>query len=591
MMGFITEKKRSHTCGQLSSSNVGEKVVLMGWVDTRRDHGGLVFVDLRDRYGLTQVVLNPENIAQAHELRNEFVIAVEGKVNARPEGMQNTKMQTGDIELEAESCQILSAAETPPIQINDENVTENLRLKYRYLDLRSNKMRSNLQIRHKLCQLIRSGLNQQDFLEIETPILYKSTPEGARDYLVPSRVHPGSFYALPQSPQTLKQLLMVAGYDRYYQIARCFRDEDLRAERQPEFTQLDLEMSFVDVQDVLDLNEKLVKFIWQEMCGVNLEKFPVISYDEAMNRYGSDKPDIRFSMELTDLKQCFNGCEFKVFQDVIAKPEAALKAISCQGAASFSRGQMDKITTFAKKFGAKGLVWIKWEKEEEFVAPVAKFFTKDMLKSAFEKCEAQVGDAIFIVADEWGTTCKVLGELRTHLAKENQLIDTSKDAFLWVKDFPLLDYDADEKRWIAMHHPFTAVVEEQVHTLLEAKEEDFPKLKAKAYDLVCNGYEVGGGSIRIHNSKQQEAMFRALRISEEEAQKRFGFFIEALKYGTPPHGGIAWGIDRMAMILCRTEAIRDVIAFPKTAKAFDLMSDSPSTVDREQLLELGIRLK
>lgn len=591
-MKFVAEAKRSHTCGELRVEQEGQEVVLMGWVDSRRDHGGLVFLDLRDRYGLTQVVLDPaqESTKNAKDMRSEYVIALQGVVRKRPEGMANSKLSTGAIEVIASRSEILSAAETPPIQVNDEKVTENMRLKYRYLDLRSRRLQNNLQIRHRLVTAIRNGLNRRDFLEVETPILYKSTPEGARDYLVPSRVHPGSFYALPQSPQTLKQLLMIAGYDKYYQIARCFRDEDLRADRQPEFTQLDLEMSFVDVDDVLALNEALIKEVWQELKGVKLANFPRMTYQEAMNRFGCDKPDLRFGMELIDLQKHLAGTSFQVFADAIAREDGAVKGIVLsQQASALSRARIDKLTKLAQKFGARGLVWVKWD-AGKISSPVGKFFTDEELQKLLGYMGAGEGDVAFIVADAWSTTCAVLSQLRLELAEEFSLIDKTQDSFLWVTDFPLLDYSPEDQRWYAMHHPFTSVGLAFEQDLLEGRSEKFAAMTARAYDLVCNGYEIAGGSIRIHNSKLQEAMFRALGISAEEAEQRFGFFVEALRYGTPPHGGIAWGIDRISMILSGTDSIRDVIAFPKTAKAYDLMADAPSLVDRDQLLELSIRV-
>jgi aspartyl-tRNA synthetase len=582
--------KRSHTCGKLTKADAGKEVTLLGWVDTRRDHGGLIFVDLRDRYGKTQIVFNPVDAKQStsKDFRSEYVVAVTGKVRARPEGMANSKMSTGDIELEATECEVLSVAKTTPFQLGDDNVSEVLRLKYRYLDLRRDEMHKNLQLRHDLITGLRAALNADDFLEIETPILYKSTPEGARDYLVPSRVHPGSFYALPQSPQTLKQMLMIAGYDKYYQVARCFRDEDLRAERQPEFTQLDIEMSFVDMEEVMEMNEKLVSAVWKKLRGYDIGKIPVMTYDEAMNSYGNDKPDLRFGLKFNDLTESLKNSGFKVFDDVSSRG-GAIKGFAIPGAANMSRGQIDKYTDLVKRSGAKGLVWIKWE-ADKVTSAVAKFFSEDKLKEMITACGGKQGDAVFLVADDWNVTCSSLAGLRLQVGADLNLIDKSKDKFLWVIDFPLFDYSPEDKRWVATHHPFTMMKEEHADILITGREEDYGKIRAKAYDLVCNGYEIAGGSIRIFRNEVQSAMFKALRISPEEAEMKFGYFLEALNYGTPPHGGIAWGLDRVAMILCNTEAIRDVIAFPKTSKATCMMSEAPTPVDRSQLLELGLSL-
>lgn len=589
-MKFIREIKRSHLCGTLTASIAGQRVVLMGWIDSRRDHGALVFIDLRDRSGLVQVVLDPkvsEN-ASAKDLRGEFVVAIEGVVRLRPEGMKNAKLVTGEIEVEALRCEILNTAETPPFRFDDEQVNESLRLKYRFLDLRSPRLQSHLILRHRVAQLVRNFLSQEGFLEVETPILYKSTPEGARDYLVPSRVNPGNFYALPQSPQTLKQLLMISGYDRYFQIARCFRDEDLRADRQPEFSQIDMELSFVDVEDVISANEKMLRLIWKEIKGLDVGPIPRMTYQEAMDRFGSDKPDTRFGLEIKDLGDLVRGQGFRVFDDILSR-QGVVRGIPVPKGASLSRGQLDKMTDLAKSSGAKGLVWVKWE-EAQISSSASKFLSEEVFKEILQRLGAQKGDAAFIVADDFDPACAALSALRLNLAHELNLIDPKEFKFLWVVDFPLLEYSPEAKKWMARHHMFTSPKDEYFDDLVRNNEAAYGKMLAKAYDLVCNGYEIGGGSIRIHRNDIQQAMFKLLGLTEEEAQTKFGFFLEALKYGTPPHGGIAWGMDRLVMLLCETDAIREVIAFPKTAKATCLMSDCPSPVQRDQLVEVGIRL-
>lgn len=590
-MKFVKDLKRTHYCGQLSTQNIGQKVVLMGWVDVRRDLGNLVFIDLRDREGFVQVVLDPNkaDTASSKELRGEYVLAIEGVVRPRPEGQVNLKKATGAIEIEATRCEILNEAAVLPFQVDDASVNETLRLKYRYLDLRSPRLTNHIMTRHKVAQTVRKYLSDNNFLEVETPILFKSTPEGARDYLVPSRVNQGTFYALPQSPQILKQLLMVSGYDRYFQIARCFRDEDLRADRQPEFTQIDMEMSFIDTEDIIQVNEGMLRTVWKEIKNIDVGDIPRMPYREAMDRYGSDKPDTRFGMEIKDLHSLVSGSGFKVFDDALASG-GKVRGIAVPGGASYSRGQLDKLTDLVKHNGAKGLVWIKVETNGTVSSSVAKFFTPEKLQEIFATTGAKAGDCALIVADKFSTVCSALSALRLSLGKELNLIDTSKFNFLWVVDFPAFEYSEEDKRWTFCHHPFTSPKDEYIADLLAGNEAKYPEMLAKAYDLVCNGYEMGGGSIRIYRPEVQAAMFRMLGLSEEEQQAKFGFLLEAFKYGAPPHGGIAWGMDRLVMLLCETEAIREVIAFPKTAKASDLMSDCPSPVGSPQLEEVGVKL-
>ncbi|MCJ8277428.1 MAG: aspartate--tRNA ligase [Bdellovibrionales bacterium] len=589
-MAFVSEKKRSHTCGSLGVELDGQTVVLMGWVNNRRDHGGLVFVDLRDRDGLVQIVLDPgkEATAVSKKFRNEFVIAIEGVVRKRPEGMINDKMKTGAVEVEVTSTEILSEAETPPFVIDDPKVSEAVRLKYRYLALRSTRLQECLRLRHEITKVVRDFLSEEGFWEVETPILYKSTPEGARDYLVPSRVNQGQFYALPQSPQTLKQLLMVGGTDRYFQIARCFRDEDLRADRQPEFSQIDLEMSFVDEDDVRAMNEKMLRTIWKKIKNVEVGEILQIDYQVAMDKYGSDKPDLRNPMEIIECSDLVKGFGFKVFDSCI-ESGGVVRALGLQTQDTVSRSQIDKWIKLIKPEGAGGIVWIKKE-GDEYQSPVNKFLSQDLLKSIYERVCPEGFGTVLMVSDTKTVVSRALGLLRNTIGEQFDLIDKSKDVFCWVVNFPLLDYDDKEKRWVACHHPFTMTKDDHVNLLKTGENSELGQIQAKAYDLVCNGNELAGGSIRIHDQEVQSAMFRALGLSEEQAKYKFGYFVEALSYGTPPHGGIAWGLDRLSMILAGTDAIRDVIAFPKTAKAQDLMADSPSDVDRHQLLELGIKI-
>ncbi|MDX9731105.1 MAG: aspartate--tRNA ligase [Bdellovibrionales bacterium] len=590
-MKFVSELKRSHYAGFLRAEHAGQTVVLMGWIDGRRDHGGLVFVDIRDREGIVQVVLDPSKseMSLAKDLRGEFVVGIRGIVRKRPEGMTNKKITTGEVEVEALELEILSEAKTPPFQVNDESVGENLRLKYRYLDIRSQRLNGYLRTRHEIVRTVRNYLSDDGFVEVETPILYKSTPEGARDYLVPSRVNQGTFYALPQSPQTLKQLLMIGGMDRYFQIARCFRDEDLRADRQPEFSQIDIEMSFVDQDDIIAINEKMAQVLWKKFRGVEIGPIPRMTFADAMNRYGCDKPDTRFGLELTDLTKLATGTGFKVFDDVLAK-NGVIKGLGIEQAGEMSRAQIDKLVDLAKKSGAKGLVWIKGDVGGTLTSAVSKALPEDVVKNLHKTlCPSGKGLSL-IVADTFDVSCAALSALRLHFGRELKLIDESQDKFLWVVDFPLFEYDAEGGRWAARHHPFTSPQNQHMEILKNGEEKRYGEILAKAYDLVCNGHEVGGGSVRIHRGDLQASMFKALGLSLEEAKEKFGFFMEALTYGTPPHAGIAWGVDRLTMILCRTDAIRDVIAFPKTAKATDLMSEAPNTVSRDQLIELGIRL-
>ncbi|MBI3541548.1 MAG: aspartate--tRNA ligase [Deltaproteobacteria bacterium] len=582
--------KRTHHCGSLRKENVGQEVVLMGWVANRRDHGGLIFVDLRDREGITQIVFNPEINTKVHELgkdlRNEWVLAIHGKVEARPADKANSKLATGGIEIKVLEFEVLNRSKTPPFFPEDDtDAGEDLRLRYRYIDLRRPTLQKGLILRHQVMQATRIYLSDSGFFEIETPYLTKSTPEGARDYLVPARLSPGKFYALPQSPQLFKQLLMVSGMDRYFQIVRCFRDEDLRADRQPEFTQIDMELSFISQDEILPLMEGLVSKIWS-VAGKKISlPFPRMTYAEALSRYGLDAPDTRFGMELVDVSSIFQKTSFKVFGEAI-KNGGMVKAICVKKADQLSRKDLDDLTDFVKIYGAKGLAWIKIE-ENNWQSPIAKFFTEEEKAGLRESLKIETGDVILFGADKAKVVNDSLGNLREHLAKKMGLIDDSKLNFVWIIDFPMFEYDEKEKRLSAVHHPFTSPRPEDLPLLETAPE----KARANAYDLVLNGNEIGGGSIRIHGRDIQQKVFDLLKISREEAQDRFGFLLEALEFGAPPHGGIAFGLDRIMMLLTGRDSIRDVIAFPKTQKGSDLMVDAPSLIRPEQLTELGLKLK
>jgi len=581
--------RRTHSCGALRSEHVGQTVTLMGWAYRRRDHGGLLFIDLRDREGLTQCVFNPGGgggtHAKAEAVRTEFVLAVRGIVGARPPGTENAKLATGGVEVQVSEVRILNESRPLPFQLDDDaEIDETLRLKYRYLDMRRPHVLQAFQIRDQICRAARDYLHREAFLEVETPFLTRSTPEGARDFLVPSRLQPGSFYALPQSPQLFKQLLMVAGFERYFQIVRCFRDEDLRKDRQPEFTQIDIETSFLDRDDFLPIIEGLVAEMWRRVKGVELERpFPRIPYDEAMARYGSDKPDLRFGLELEDCSALFAGGEFQAFAQTVAAG-GAVKGLRVPGAGGMSRKELDDLTAEAKQAGAKGLVWIKVN-PDGLQSPVAKFI-QGVQARLLETLGGVAGDLLLLVADTAVVAATVLGRLRVDLARRFNLIPTDRDVFAWIIDFPLVEWNPDEKRWDAVHHPFTAPRDEDLPLL----ESDPGRARAKAYDLVLNGQEAAGGSIRIHQPSVQERVFGLIGISKEEGRARFGFLLEALEFGAPPMGGIAFGLDRLAANMAGQESIREVIAFPKTQKGTCPLTDAPAPVDPKQLRELGIRL-
>jgi aspartyl-tRNA synthetase len=583
---------KTHNCGQLRKTDVNKEVILVGWLHSRRDHGGLIFIDLRDREGLTQVVFNPKDIGadvfkEAEKLRSEFVLSITGKVNQRPAGTENQKLPTGDIEVIATKLEVLNPSKTLPFEIADETeISEEVRLKYRYLDLRRPRMRRNMLFRYRTVKVIRDYLDAQGFVEVETPILTKSTPEGARDYLVPSRVHPGNFFALPQSPQLFKQLLMVAGMEKYFQLAKCFRDEDLRADRQPEHTQIDMEMSFVSQEDIFALVEGLMTEVFRKTMSIELKTpFPRMTYKEAKDKYGSDKPDLRFGLALEDISPIVAGTDFKVFAEVL-KNQGVVKAICAPGIAGYSRKEIEDLTKLANEFGAKGLAWFKVN-AGVMESPIAKFFKPETLTKLQQTMGARDGDMILIVADAPKVVAESLGRLRMHLGEKLNLINKKEFNFSWVIDFPLFQYNAEEKRWESEHHPFTAPNYDDVQYF----ETDPGKMRSQSYDLVLNGTEIASGSIRIHRKEIQEQIFKTLGIGAEEAKEKFGFLLEAFEYGAPPHGGIAPGLDRLVTIMLGEDSIRQVIAFPKTQKAVDVMTDAPGQVSELQLRELHIKLR
>lgn len=585
--------KRTTYCGLVTEAFLGQEITLKGWVNNRRDLGGLIFVDLRDREGIVQVVFNPafseEALKIAETVRSEYVVEVQGTVTKRDPETVNPKIKTGQVEVQVTNIKVINKSETPPFSINEENVNvdENIRLKYRYLDLRRQELAQTFKMRHQITRSIRQYLDDEGFFDIETPVLTKSTPEGARDYLVPSRVHDGEFYALPQSPQLFKQLLMISGFDKYYQIVKCFRDEDLRADRQPEFTQVDIEMSFVDQEDVMQMGEEMLKKVVKEVKGVEINgAFPRMTYKEAMRRYGSDKPDTRFEMELIDVSQLGRDMDFKVFKDTVEN-DGEIKAIVAKGAAEqYTRKDMDALTEFVNIYGAKGLAWVKVV-EDGLTGPIGRFFEAENVETLLTLTGAEAGDLVMFVADKPNVVAQSLGALRVKLAKELGLIDETKLNFLWVTDWPLLEYDEDAKRYVAAHHPFTSPKEADIAKLGTVPEE----AEANAYDIVLNGYELGGGSIRIHDGELQEKMFEVLGFTKEQAQEQFGFLLDAFKYGAPPHGGIALGLDRLVMLLTNRTNLRDTIAFPKTASATCLLTNAPGEVSDKQLEELSLRIR
>jgi len=584
---------RTSLCGELNLKSIDREVTLAGWVNTRRDHGNLIFIDLRDRWGVTQVVFNPDHVKEVHKLaeglRTEFVIRVKGKVQKRPDGTTNNKIATGEIEVLADYLEVLNPSPTPPFELGETSVNEELRLKYRFLDLRRKEMVESLTFRHQLVQAVREHLDKQNFLEIETPYLTKSTPEGARDFLVPARLTPETFYALPQSPQLFKQLLMVAGYDRYYQLARCFRDEDLRSDRQPEHTQIDMEMSFVEEDDVMMTVEGLVREVFQKTLGVKLPNpFPRFSYQEVMSRFGTDKPDLRYGMQLRDLSEIFQNSGFKIFDSCLAS-EGKIKGIRFHAPKELdlSRKFFDNLTRWISAFGAKGLAWFKVTGEKTVESPIQKFFDPKLITKLIQKFHAHKGDVILIVASDPEISTKALGALRVHLAEKYLNISDKAFEVLWVNEFPMFEWNPDEKRYQALHHPFTSPRPEDLALL----EKDPSKVRARAYDLVLNGTELGGGSIRIHQQDVQRQVFRALGINEKEAESRFGFLLKALNFGAPPHGGLAIGLDRFVALLLGRESIREVIAFPKTQKGTCLMTEAPSDVNPAQLKELHLNIR